>query len=217
MASAAVTRLLVLGVVSLFQPVNGYQVMRELKSWYVEDWAQVKPGSIYSMLNSLAKQEKLVRHELTEQDRAIAVYEVSETGAAELPTLVQEALDGSTDLSQVMFQAAMSFAPMLTRAEVIEALRRRLDNVARHRDGVMTKIASPELPAHVRHVMSLDFALIESELAWLTEFVSLVENGMLWFAGESGNPWEPPPDDAGWEMVEQAERYREELRKRRRR
>lgn len=214
MASAAVTRMLVLGVVSLFQPVNGYQVLRELNSWYVEDWAQVRPGSIYSMLNSLAKQGLLRRHELTEADRAVAVYEVDRAGTDQLTDLIRSGLEGATGPDQIMFQASMSFAPMLTREEVVAAVRVRKDNIAHYRDGLMTKISNENLPTHVRHALTMHYTLAESELAWTREFATMLENGFLWFAGESGDPWEPPGDDAGWEMVEQARRYREEIARR---
>ncbi|GAB3755566.1 PadR family transcriptional regulator [Microlunatus parietis] len=214
MASAAVTRMLVLGVVSLFQPVNGYQVMRELNSWYVEDWAQVRPGSIYSMLNSLSKQGLLRRHELTEADRAVAVYEVDPAGADQLNELVRSGLEGTTGPDQIMFQAAMSFAPMLTRAEVVAAIRVRVDSVAQYRDGLVAKISNENIPTHVRHTLTMHYTLAEAELAWTREFATMLDNGFLWFAGESGDPWKPPEDDAGWEMVEQARRYREEIAKR---
>ena len=46
--AATETRLLVLGAVSLFEPVNGYQIRRELMSWEVDRWAHINPGSIYS-------------------------------------------------------------------------------------------------------------------------------------------------------------------------
>ena len=42
--AATETRLLLLGTVMLFEPVNGYQLRRELLSWQVEDWAHVNPG-----------------------------------------------------------------------------------------------------------------------------------------------------------------------------
>ncbi|WP_152361454.1 PadR family transcriptional regulator [Microlunatus speluncae] len=215
MASAAVTRMLVLGVVSLFQPMNGYQVLRELNSWYVEDWAQVKPGSIYSMLNSLSKQGMLHRHELAEADRAVAVYEVSESGERELGDLVRVGLDGSRGLDPVMFHATMSFAPTLQRAEVIAAVVRRIENVTRYRDGLVSKISNDSMPSHVRHALTLPLAQTEAELAWVTEFRTLLDGGYLWFAGESGDPWEPPPEDAGWEMVAQAQRYQKLIAERR--
>ncbi len=42
--AATETRLLVLGAVSLFEPVNGYQIRRELMSWEVDRWAHINPG-----------------------------------------------------------------------------------------------------------------------------------------------------------------------------
>jgi hypothetical protein len=33
------TRMLLLGAVALFEPVNGYQIRRELLSWHVDRWA----------------------------------------------------------------------------------------------------------------------------------------------------------------------------------
>ena len=50
------TRLLVLGVVRIFQPVHGYDVRRELLSWRVDQWANVAPGSIYNALKTLTKE-----------------------------------------------------------------------------------------------------------------------------------------------------------------
>jgi DNA-binding PadR family transcriptional regulator len=50
------TRLLVLGVVRIFQPVHGCSVRRELLTWKVDDWAHVKPGSIYNALRTLTKE-----------------------------------------------------------------------------------------------------------------------------------------------------------------
>ncbi|MGL5853560.1 MAG: PadR family transcriptional regulator, partial [Phycicoccus sp.] len=60
--AATETRLLLLGAVLLFEPVNGYQVRRELLSWRVEEWAHVNPGSIYSGLATLTRQGNLRRH-----------------------------------------------------------------------------------------------------------------------------------------------------------
>ena len=49
------TRLLVLGAVRFMQPTYGYDVRRELLSWGVEEWANIKPASIYSALRTLNK------------------------------------------------------------------------------------------------------------------------------------------------------------------
>ena len=51
----SVTRLLVLGGVRIFEPAHGYLVRRELLSWQVEEWAHVKPGSIYNALRTMTR------------------------------------------------------------------------------------------------------------------------------------------------------------------
>jgi hypothetical protein len=53
------TRLLVLGVTRIFQPVHGHLVRRELLSWQADDWADIAPGSVYNALRSLAWTDEL--------------------------------------------------------------------------------------------------------------------------------------------------------------
>src|SRR5690242_21912228 len=52
---SSTTRLLVLGVVRIFQPVHGYEVRRELITWRAQEWASVQPGSIYNALKTLTR------------------------------------------------------------------------------------------------------------------------------------------------------------------
>ena len=77
------TRMLLLGAVAIFEPVNGYQIRRELLSWGVESWANIKPGSIYNGLATLAQRGDLVRHDLRDGSREVAVYELSDQGRTE--------------------------------------------------------------------------------------------------------------------------------------
>src|SRR5207244_2434506 len=55
MSGVSATRLLVLGCIRIMGPVNGYQVRRELVTWRLEETANVKPGSIYSAIRTMAK------------------------------------------------------------------------------------------------------------------------------------------------------------------
>src|SRR5581483_1598119 len=50
------TRLLILGVLRLKQPVHGYDVRRELEAWRAERWANIAYGSIYFALNKMAEE-----------------------------------------------------------------------------------------------------------------------------------------------------------------
>ena len=55
--SIIATKLLVLGVTRLRQPIRGYDVRRELAAWRADQWASVQSGSVYNQLRSLAKQK----------------------------------------------------------------------------------------------------------------------------------------------------------------
>ena len=214
MSSATMTRMLLLGVVSVFQPVNGYQARRELLSWGVEQWADLKPGSVYSMLTTLTKQRLLVRHDLREGHRTVAVYGVSDAGSAEFTRLVAAGLAESETMDRTLFKTALSFSPFLPRQEVLRGLRSRVGRVVEMRRDLMEKIelnASAQfMPPHVAHSLVLDVTLMEAELTWLRDFVTMLEAGSLTFSGEPGG-WMPPPEDSGWEMAEQSARYREQI------
>jgi len=81
--AATETRLLLHGGVLLFEPVNGYQLRRELLSCRVQDWAHLNPGSIYSGLTTLSRQGHLVRHDLVDGSREVAVYTSTAHGRRE--------------------------------------------------------------------------------------------------------------------------------------
>lgn len=212
MAGALTTRALVLGVVRLFEPINGYQVTRELMSWDVEAWAKLRPGSVYSMLTTLTKQGAITRHDLAEGQRSVAVYQVSGSGRVEFSELIRSLLDGSRGFDRTALDTGMAFAPYLKRAEVIEALTARIDRLDAVNASVHTKIAEAGLsvPPHVAHMLTLDRDLLRAERNWLADFRDRVEVGFLTFLGEV-EQWQPAPEDPGWEMVEQSRRYRDQI------
>ncbi|RKH24127.1 PadR family transcriptional regulator, partial [Corallococcus sp. CA031C] len=74
---SSTTRLLLLGADGLFEPVNGYQIRRELMSWQADQWANVAPGSIYHGLARLSADGLLTRHDVTEGARDVAVYQLT--------------------------------------------------------------------------------------------------------------------------------------------
>src|SRR6185437_8903448 len=68
MSFVSATRLLVLGVIRIMQPVHGYDVRRELVSWRVEELANVKPGSIYSAIRTLERDGCIAVHSRASED-----------------------------------------------------------------------------------------------------------------------------------------------------
>jgi DNA-binding PadR family transcriptional regulator len=211
------TRALLLGVVSLFEPANGYQLRRELLSWGVEEWANIKPGSIYSMLTTFVKQGFIERHDLAEGDgeRTVAVYTMADAGRAELHRLLLEAVVTVNAMHPSSFRVALSLAPLLERQDMLAALRERETNAAHVAEELLNRIAFVArgfAPPHVAHSLELELRLVETERAWAAEYVRTIESGGLSFAGETEPTiWNPPDDDAGWQMVRESQRYREQI------
>ncbi len=122
--------MLLLGAVAMFEPVNGYQIRRELVSWQVDKWARVNPGSIYNGLATLTKQGHLRRHDLADGGREVAVYEATVKGRAELLQLMVRALEEVDPYNRLAFHAAFGMAPLLDKAQVVHSLEVRLRGLA---------------------------------------------------------------------------------------
>ncbi|MGL5816077.1 MAG: PadR family transcriptional regulator [Phycicoccus sp.] len=209
--AATETRLLLLGAVLLFEPVNGYQVRRELLSWRVDDWAHVNPGSIYSGLSTLTRQGNLRRHDLVDGGREVAVYTSTDAGRTEFAQLWGRAVQEVRALDPLPFQTAITLLPLVERERALGHLRtrqRRAVEMRRERDA--EKVASGSIPPHVAALAELWRATDAEEAAWLDRLVVRIERGDLEFAGEP-EVWQAPVDDPGWQMVRDQERYRELL------
>jgi len=211
MASTS-TRMLLLGAVQLFEPVNGYQIRRELVSWRVDEWAHINPGSIYSGLETLARAGHLARHSLVEGNRTVSVYTTTPEGRAEFRQLFAQAVRTHDRGSARGFTTALSLAPLVGRAEFLALLRERLTAV----DAVLSEgealAAAPtdQLPPHLPALIALWNAQGRTERAWLVEMIAGLESGEGSYAGERSD-WTPPDDDPGWAMQADRERYRKAL------
>jgi DNA-binding PadR family transcriptional regulator len=214
--AATETRLLLLGTVMLFEPVNGYQLRRELLSWEVDDWAHVNPGSIYSGLATLAKQGNLKRHDLVDGTREVAVYTSTAQGRRAFERLWEDAVERVDLLSPLPFHTAMSLMPLMPRDRVSAALaarlanldvlsRRRLDQAAGGIEGV---------PPHVRALADLWMGMGQTEREWLVDLRARIERGELAMRDEPMD-WDVPADDPGWQMAGDRERYRKLIGRRR--
>jgi len=205
----------------IFGPANGYQLRRELLSWEVERWAQLNPGSIYSMLATLEKQGAVLRHDLAGESggRVVAVYTASAAGEAEFRELVRAMLADVHDAGDTLpFRVALNFAPFLARGEVLDAITtriRRLWDLQAEFDEKLAALGDPPpVPPIVLRELDLERTLLRTQLDWLIGLESDVRGGALAFAGEPGlEDWRPAADDPGWRMVEERERYLDLIRR----
>jgi DNA-binding PadR family transcriptional regulator len=206
------TRMLLLGAVAIFEPVNGYQIRRELVSWGVEDWANIKPGSIYNGLATLAQRGELVRHDLRDGSRDVAVYELSDQGRAEFKRLLEQALTEVRLTSPLAFQTALSMLPLISRDDAKRLLKQRVDNLDAVAQSYDEKSVDVEhVPPHVLAVMDYWDRVGQVERDWLLRLLSRIEDGELSFLGEPMG-WTPAADDPGHQMSADRERYLAMLR-----
>lgn len=191
------TRLMVLGVVRLLQPVHGYDVRRELMTWRLEEWTNVKTGSIYSALRTLEK-DGLVevtgrlrgdgRPERTE-------YVLTAEGDKEFNVLLREAWWRVQRPAEPLVPA-LCLMLNLPREELISAVRSRASQLegqieelrffrASIADGATG--ADGGVPEHVRELLDFGMARVKSELEWSRGFLRHLRAGKYVFPGEPGS------------------------------
>ncbi|QIG46199.1 PadR family transcriptional regulator [Nocardioides anomalus] len=198
--------MLLLGAVGIFEPVNGYQIRRELTSWQVDRWAHLNPGSIYGGLTTLARQGHLARHELVDGGREVTVYELTGSGRTELERLTTTALETVELYDRSDFMAAFSMYPSVLPADLARRslVQRRVHLEATLAEFTEIKMRSDAVPPHVLQGALLWYDVTVAELGWLREVVDELATG-------TRPEWEPPAGDPGWQMAADRERYREIL------
>jgi DNA-binding PadR family transcriptional regulator len=210
------SRLLVLGAVAMFSPINGYQIRRELTSWGVDDWAHLNPGSIYSVLATLTRHGHLARHDLPEGSRTVAVYTVTDAGRRELDRLFVGAMTTVDMMAPLAFNTAVLMAPLTERARFTELLELRLAALGAEllalsdpAPSLSTSVQSAPVqsaPPQVSRSLRLWRRIAEVERDWIVETLTEVDAGGLYFLGED-QTWVPPSDDPGWQILRERERY----------
>jgi DNA-binding PadR family transcriptional regulator len=191
------TRLLLLGVVRIFQPAYGYQLRRELLTWNVQEWANINPGSIYTGLRTLAKHGLLLELEEGAGNKpGRTSYKLTVDGEAEYFTLLRKSLWNVDGFRPDQMQAALSFLWSLRRDEVLAALESRivqLEQLAKAEPFAERQIEEdPGTPNHVVEMFRITTARDRGELEWTRSFHDRVANGAYSFAGEPPD-WTPTP------------------------
>jgi DNA-binding PadR family transcriptional regulator len=211
--AATETRLLLLGAVHIFGPVNGYQVRQELKSWRVDEWGHINPGSIYSVLNTLARQGHVHRHAVCDGGREVGVYTLTEAGRAEYHRLLENCLTTVDAYEPMRFHTAVNLMSTMSRAQVTSWLERREAALRQHIDEVeetRQELSRPVYPSHLSTIVGLGSKTAQAEREWLRGLRADIDAGKYSFAGEAMD-WTPEVDEHVAEMVAQNQRYRELL------
>ncbi|WP_017596018.1 PadR family transcriptional regulator [Nocardiopsis potens] len=191
------TRLLVLGVVRSWGRAHGYQVRRELLSWGVEQWASVKPGSIYHALRQLLKTGALRTAGVEESGEGPerTLFEVTEAGEDEFRRLVARALSDGGAKPEV-FGAGLVFMTCLPREQVVPLLEHRLHELEAELRSSESLLAPEVLgykPAHVAELFQWWARSAEASVRFNRELLDRVRGGAYTMAGEPGAAFGEPP------------------------
>src|SRR4051794_38775754 len=158
------------------QPVHGYDVRRELLSWRLKELANVKPGSIYGAIRTLAKDGCIEVHsrESDESRPERTTYVLTGEGEKEFQILLRQSWWTVSSGTEPLVPALclMLFLPrdelvraLLARVSSLEAqieatdfFRRSIRDDATGADG--------EVPDHVREILEFVTAKQRAEVEW---------------------------------------------------
>ncbi|HTJ43865.1 MAG TPA: PadR family transcriptional regulator [Kofleriaceae bacterium] len=182
------TRLLVLGVVRIFQPVHGYDVRRELSSWRADEWANVAPGSIYNALKSMTKDGLLeVVGTATVGGRPErTTYKLTGEGEKEFQRLLRETWWNVIPPLDAV-SPGLAFMWVMTRDEMIAALEHRVAVIEGKLKEIEFSIQSyddPQSKDQVREMLRLTSARTAAELPWARALIAKLKKGEYSFAAE---------------------------------
>lgn len=188
------TRLLVLGIVRISQPVHGYDVRRELQSWRLDEWTNSQPGSVYSALKTLERDGLLAVVDRTagagHPDRT--EYTVTGEGEKEFKLMLRSAW-WTVESSAEPLVPALSLMVFLPRDELVAALAARANQLEAKldqmrflrgsiRDGATG--ADGDIPEHVREIVDFFSARTKAELDWSRTLAKRLRDGAYTFSEE---------------------------------
>ncbi|MUL42848.1 PadR family transcriptional regulator [Streptomonospora sp. PA3] len=183
------TRLLVLGVVRFSGRAHGYQVRRELLSWGAEQWANVKPGSVYHALRQLLKNGMLRSAGVEESGEGPerTLFELTESGEDEFVRLLNKALSDASAKPE-FFGSGIAFLTCQPRDRVIRLLRFRLARLEAEQQNLRSMLgdgpASDDKPEHVWELFRSWIVAGDAAVGYTRELVARLENGAYTMAGE---------------------------------
>ncbi|KFL31310.1 PadR family transcriptional regulator [Devosia riboflavina] len=192
-----ITRLVVLGAVRQFEPVHGYFLRRELMTWHVDEWANIQPGSIYNALKSL-KQDGYIEEAGTEaagKRPERTIYRTTPQGVVELMRMLRQTLWTVETFDTKPTMALTSFMFLLSRSEVVAALKFRMTEIdakiASNGFDIADVGHSTTTPAYVREIFELSSLRLRAEQEWVKGLFERITAGNYVFAGDPGSRVEP--------------------------
>jgi DNA-binding PadR family transcriptional regulator len=185
----APTRLLVLGVIRLLQPVHGYDVRRELLSWQADEWANVAPGSVYGAMRTMERDGWIEAVETSQEGArpARTTYRVTDEGEKEFHNHLDATWMRARSENHPLLPA-IALMPFADRDAVVGHLEARvfeLEAETKRAQGQIERIQrgtgdpATGVPYHTAEMLRLTLARAEAELRWSRELIERLRSGDL--------------------------------------
>jgi DNA-binding PadR family transcriptional regulator len=128
--SGDITRIVLLGLLSQ-RPMHGYAVHRVIEERHMDEWADIKPASIYAALQRLEREGLIEEAGTTRDGRRPpgTVYRTTSAGVDELQRLLRQAWTQPLRRAAPA-DVALSFYQLLDPDEVVALLETRLEALA---------------------------------------------------------------------------------------
>jgi DNA-binding PadR family transcriptional regulator len=189
MAQRNVSNPLALAVLTLLaeRPMHPYEMASTLRERHKEQSVKLNYGSLYTVVETLQRGGLIAPRETVREGRRPerTVYEITDSGRDKMLGWVRELLVQPAK-EYPRFMAGLTFAGILSPAEVVAALEertRRLDEINRTERAKMAELTSgangQRLPRLFLIEHEYELAVKEAELRWTRELIREIENRSL--------------------------------------
>lgn len=175
------TRAMVLGLLKKYGPMSGYEIQQMLESAQTDQWAYVKPASIYHALKKLQAEGKVILEKVEQTGlRTSSIFNITEEGKQELHQLLLQSLADSSVVFPATLYTALTFLENLDDDEAITALEEQKKQVTElyHRMKLSLEIkteALGSLPVTVKLIFQNMFDQYELQLMYIDNILQVVK------------------------------------------
>ena len=163
-------------------PMHPYEIAATLRSRGKEHSIKLNYGSLYTVVDNLAKHDLIEAVEARREGRRPerTVYRLTEAGRAELADWMTELLSAPVK-EYPQFEAALSLMPALGPDEVLDCLRQRVSILEKAIESGRAQITGllTTLPRLVVLETEYSLRMQQAELDWVRGLVSELEDGSL--------------------------------------
>lgn len=163
-------------------PMHPYEIAAMLRSRGKEHSIKLNYGSLYTVVDNLAKHGLIEAVEARREGRRPerTVYRLTEAGQAELDDWMTELLSAPVK-EYPQFEAALSLLPVLGPDQVLDSLRQRVSILEKTIDDERAQLTGllTVLPRLVLLETEYSLRMREAELDWVRGLVGELEEGSL--------------------------------------